>query len=154
MWALMKAPLLIGTDLSILSQANINILLNRHLLAFNQDPVYGKPAAPYKWGTNPDWTFNATNPAEFWSGASTAGTMVAMVNSQDVRRTMTVVFDEVPELDGNNPYRVINAWTGRNMGCKRGSVKMTLDPHDTAVLLFKNTCVGVADVEQGNSTAN
>ena len=62
LWAIMKSPLLIGTDLTNLSQTNIDILQNKYLLAFNQDPVYGKPAAPYKWGVNPDWTFNATNP--------------------------------------------------------------------------------------------
>lgn len=149
----MKAPLLIGTDLATISQANINILQNRHLLAFNQDPVYGRPAAPYKWGINPDWTFNSTNPAEFWSGMSSKGVMVAMLNTLEERRTMTVVFDEVPELQAQRPYRVINAWTGRNMGCKRGSVKMAVEGHDTAVLLFKDTCVGVTDVEMNSTSA-
>lgn len=80
--------------------------------------------------------------------------MVAMVNTQDVRRTMAVAFDEVLDLDGKKPHTVVNAWTGRNMGCKRGNVKTTLDPHDTVVLLFKNSRVGVADVQQGNETAN
>ncbi|KAF2171523.1 glycoside hydrolase family 27 protein [Zasmidium cellare ATCC 36951] len=151
LWALLKAPLFIGTDLSTISQANINILQNKHLLAFNQDPVYGASAAPYKWGTNPDWTFNATNPAEYWSGASSKGVMVAMLNTQSIRRTMTAVFDEIPELNANNPYRVINAWTGKNLGCQSGSVKMALEPHDTGVLLFKDTCVGVADVQRNSS---
>ena len=142
LWAMMKAPLIISTDLLKLSQANLNILLNKHLLAFNQDPVFGKPAAPYKWGTNPDWTFNKTNPAEYWSGDSSKGTIVALFNSLNHSRTMTAVFDEIPELKGDS-YRVINAWSGKNMGCKRGSVKITLGAHDTAVLLLKDTCSGV-----------
>ena len=49
LWAIMKSPLLIGTDLTNLSQTNIDILQNKYILAFNQDPVYGKPAQPYKW---------------------------------------------------------------------------------------------------------
>jgi alpha-galactosidase len=49
LWAFMKAPLLIGTDITNLSQANIDILQNKHLIAFNQGSVYGKPATPYKW---------------------------------------------------------------------------------------------------------
>lgn len=141
MWALMKSPLLMGTDITMLSQANINILQNKHLIAFNQDPMVGKPATPYKWGTNPDYTYNSTNPAEYWSGDSSAGVMVAMFNSLGSSRTMTAVFDEIPELSANS-YRVINAWTGKNMGCKQGSVKMTLQAHDTAVLLLKDTCQG------------
>lgn len=76
LWAIMKSPLLIGTDLTNITQTNIDILQNKYLLAFNQDPFYGRPAQPYKWGINPDWTFNATNPAEFWSGKYTGGTLV------------------------------------------------------------------------------
>lgn len=144
LWALMKAPLLIGTDITKLSQANINILQNKHLIAFNQDPVFGKPAMPYRWGVNPDWTYNATNPAEFWIGDSSKGKMVAMFNSLSTTRTMTADFSEIPGLTENS-YRVINAWTGKNMGCKKGSVKMTLGAHDTAVLLLKDTCAGVAE---------
>lgn len=45
-----------------------------YLLAFHQDLVFGAPAMPYKWGVNADLTFNATNPAEYWSGESTQGT--------------------------------------------------------------------------------
>ena len=52
LWALMKSPLLMGTDITQLSQANIDILQNKHLIAFNQDSVYGKPAVPYKWVSN------------------------------------------------------------------------------------------------------
>lgn len=142
----MKAPLLIGTDLGAISQANINILQNKHLIAFNQDPVYGKPAQPFMWGVNPDYTFNNSYPAEFWSGQSSQGVMVAMMNTLSETRTMTTVFGDVPELNANQPYRVINAWTGANKGCVSGSVKMKLEAHDTGVLLFKNSCVGVSDV--------
>lgn len=49
LWAMMKSPLLIGTDISKLSKTNIKILQNKYLIAFNQDPVYGKGASPYKW---------------------------------------------------------------------------------------------------------
>ena len=49
LWAMMKAPLLIGTDITNLTQTNIDILQNKQLIAFNQDSVYGKPAIPYKW---------------------------------------------------------------------------------------------------------
>ena len=147
LWALMKAPLLIGTDITQLSQANIDILQNKHLIAFNQDPIYGKPATPYKWGVNPNWTYNSTNPAEFWFGQSSQGIMVAMFNSLNTTRTMTADFSEIPRLTETS-YRVIDAWTGRNMGCKKGSIKSTLNAHDTAVLLLQNTCAGVSDVAE------
>ena len=88
LWAIMKSPLIIGTDLAKLSQANVDILQNKLLLAFNQDNVVGKSASPYKWGVNPDWTYNATNPAEFWAGRSSNGTIVAMINTLGESRNM------------------------------------------------------------------
>ena len=48
-WAIMKSPLLIGTNLVNITKENADILQNKHLLAFNQDPEMGKPAQPYKW---------------------------------------------------------------------------------------------------------
>lgn len=141
LWAMMKSPLLIGTDITRLSQQNIDILQNKYLIAFNQDNSYGKPAMPYKWGVSPDWMYNATNPAEYWSGDSSAGVMVAMFNSLNNTRTMTGHFDEVPQLDGN-AYHVVNVWTGEDMGCHKGYVELSVDKHDTAVLLLKGSCGG------------
>lgn len=141
LWAMMKSPLLIGTDITNLSKANIEILQNKYLIAFNQDEVYGKPAGPYKWGVNPDWTYNETNPAEYWSGGSSAGVMVALFNSLNNTREMTASFDEIPQLSGSS-YHITDAWSGKDMGCQKDGVKMQVEPHDTAVLLMKDGCSG------------
>jgi alpha-galactosidase len=53
-WAAAKSPLIIGTALDGLPADHVTILKNKYLLAFHQDPVYGGPATPYKWGVNPD----------------------------------------------------------------------------------------------------
>ena len=39
LWAIMAAPLLIGTDLRTISQADLEILLNKEVIAVNQDPL-------------------------------------------------------------------------------------------------------------------
>ena len=65
-WAAMKSPLLIGTDVSKLSDDDLGILKNSFLLNFNQDNVFGAPAMPYNRDQNPDWTFNASWPAQYW----------------------------------------------------------------------------------------
>ena len=57
LWAALKSPLLIGTPLDTVQEKDLKVLKNWEMLAFNQDPVYGKPALPYKWGINPDWTW-------------------------------------------------------------------------------------------------
>jgi alpha-galactosidase len=138
---MMKGPLLMGTNLTKLTKAQIALLQNKYLLAFNQDPVVGKPARPYKWGINPDYTFNGTVPAMYWSGTSSNGTMVALLNPLNETRTMSAVFSEIPQLKARSNYNVMSVWDGKSLGCKEKSVDVTLAGHDTAVFLIGPECM-------------
>jgi len=137
-WAAMKSPLLIGTDLNKASNEAISIMLNKHLLAFNQDNVYGAAAKPYKWGTNPDYTFNASNPAEFWSGESQQGTLVLMLNTLDHSRNMTADFREIPSLEADGTYNILDAWTGEDLGSFTLKFTVEVASHDTAALVLSS----------------
>lgn len=157
LWAVMKSPLLIGTPvceiitcsrsiltytkLDSISYPHLTILKNEYLLAFNQDPVIGGPARPYKWGYNPDWTFDPAHPAEYWSGVSTTlnATLVLMLNSEAVISYRNAVWSEIPELKGHDSYEVVDAWTGENLGCL-GGYGTILPSHDVAVLVVKGRC--------------
>ncbi|KAL4981592.1 glycoside hydrolase [Aspergillus falconensis] len=138
LWALMKSPLIMGASLTSLTADQLTILKNPYLIGFNQDPVYGAPATPYKWGTNPDWTFNSSFPAEYWSGESRQGTFVALLNIGSTAVTKTAVFDEIPYLnDRRRRYRVVDAWTGEDWGCHANHFTTTVEGHDTAVIILK-----------------
>ncbi|PVH74672.1 glycoside hydrolase family 27 protein [Cadophora sp. DSE1049] len=139
-WAAMKSPLIIGTDLSVLKKSLVDVLKNKFLLAFNQDDVVGKPAMPYKWGTNPDWTFNATNPAEYWSGRSKDGTLVLAFNSLGVNATREIKWNEVPELKGGDRWMVTDIWSGKSLGCVKGAIKETVQSHDTIGFMVGEQC--------------
>ncbi|KAH8904673.1 glycoside hydrolase [Coniochaeta sp. PMI_546] len=135
LWAALKSPLIIGTPLADVSDDIVGILLNKELLAYNQDPVYGASAMPYKWGLNPDGTSNLTHPAQFWTGASVNGIHVFMVNTEDNEVTMSAVFDEIPGLQGaGNEFLVHDMWTGVNLGNFTDKVDVKLGVHDTAAL--------------------
>jgi alpha-galactosidase len=141
-WAAMKSPLLIGTALDRLPAEHVAILANKPLLEFSQDEVYGKPAMPYKWGVNPDWTFNASHPAEYWSGASVKGTLVLMMNTLGEDAAREAKWDEVPQLESRKgrAYHVMDVWTGMDLGCVEGGLKVMLESHDTAALLVGEKC--------------
>lgn len=138
-WAAMKSPLIIGTKLSSLSAANLAILKNEYLLAFNQDASYGKPATPYKWGTNKDWTFDASHPAEYWSGSSSKGVLVLMLNTGSATQARTATWSEIPQLTGS-AYHVTDIWSGANLGCVKGGIARNLTTHDTAGFLVGAAC--------------
>jgi hypothetical protein len=139
-WAAMKSPLLIGCDLAKIRQSSLNILKNKYLLAFNQDDTIGEPATPYKWGTNPNWTFDGAHPAEFWSGKFKQGTMVLVLNPANSLTSKNVKWAEVPQLNGSGRYHVTDAWTGTKYGCFSDGLDVLLQPHDTAVLVVTNDC--------------
>lgn len=139
-WAAMKSPLIIGTALDTLPADHVAILANKHLLAFNQDATHGKPAAPYKWGVNPNWTFNGSYPAEYWSGASSKGTLVLMLNSLAQNATREARWSEVPQLEKDRAYEVTDVWTGKDLGCVEGGLSRVLESHDTAAFLVGGKC--------------
>lgn len=138
LWAAMKSPLLIGTDLQKLSKDNLAILKNKDLLAFSQDNKYGKPATPYKWGVNPNWTFNNTNPAEYWSGQSKNGHLVLMLNTLGGTVKKTASWKEIPGLGGRK-YRVKDVWSGKDLGCLN-EYSVDVASHDTAAILVGRRC--------------
>lgn len=140
-WAAMKSPLLIGTDLTKISQQNVDILTNSYLLAFSQDDVYGQPATPYKWGTNQNWFFDPSHPAEYWAGPSQAGYLVLILNPTNGPVTRDAVWAEIPGLEDCG-HKVTNVWDGTvSAECAAGNVTISIESaHDTAVLLVDNAC--------------
>lgn len=140
LWAAMKSPLLMGTDLDALSDTSLDILKNKYLIAFNQDETVGAPATPYKWGVNPDWTYNSTNPAEFWAGDSDAGVLVLMLNTLGDTASKTASWSEVPALGDSGSHMVTDVWTGEDLGCLN-EYTADVSSHDTAaVLVSKDSC--------------
>ncbi|CAL3966924.1 unnamed protein product [Diplocarpon coronariae] len=138
-WAAMKSPVIIGTELGKLKSSLVDLLKNQYLLSFNQDEVYGGPAVPYKWGVNPDWTFNKTNPAEYWSGRSTEGTLVLALNSLGASAARQILWEEVPELKSGRNWRVTDIWSGKSR-CVAGGIHRTLQSHDTMGFIVGEQC--------------
>jgi alpha-galactosidase len=150
-WAFMKSPILLGTDvcdlshlwfltslkhsyptrlqITKLSSEEIKIITNAELLAFHQDSAFGKPAMPYISSTTA-----ATEPPQFYSGKSVRGTHVFVVNTNDTSATFNINFADVPGLHSRNVL-VHDMWTSRDLGIFSGSYNITLAAHDTAALL-------------------
>lgn len=118
----------------------VDIVSNEYLLNFNQDEQIGGPATPYKWGYNEDWTFDPDHPAEYWSGASTEGTLILMLNTEDDTSNRTATWSEIPELEGHDSYEVTDIWTGKSLGCVDGQYEAELESHDTAGLFVSGEC--------------
>ena len=67
-----------------------------------------------------------------------------MLNSQETVQTRTAYWKEVPELKGTyqrgGGFRVMDAWTGDDLGCVRDKYSVRLGAHDVGVLVVGGPC--------------
>ncbi|KAH8823926.1 glycoside hydrolase superfamily [Flagelloscypha sp. PMI_526] len=136
-WALMKSPLLIGTDLRVITDETLSILTNQEIIAINQDPVHGESIAPFRWGVNPDWTSDDRNPANYWSGESQKGTVFMLLNTRDEAADMSFNLTESPWIRAGRQYNVRDLWTHTDNGTAvRNFTAHAVPPHGVVALLL------------------
>jgi alpha-galactosidase len=137
-WALLKSPLIIGTDLTNATKQTISILRNRDLIRINQDPNVGESIAPFRWGVNPDLTSNSTHPAEYWSGNSSYGAVFMILNTQDTEQQMFFNLTEGWMVRAGRQYLVYDMWSHTHNGTAVRNMTLTLPAHGVAALLLND----------------
>ena len=111
MWCMMASPLILGNDLRNMSDATRRIILNKEMIAIDQDPL-GVQGLHYcdldelsfwfKPLKNGDWAFTILNP--------TRSDVTVEINWQDFNFTDTDVSGKSTSFD-NIIYKVYNLWT-------------------------------------------
>ncbi|KAI7503401.1 hypothetical protein KC347_g8644 [Hortaea werneckii] len=137
-WALLKSPLFIGTDLTKASKQSLDILGNRDLIKINQDPDVGESISPFRWGVNADYTFNATHPAEYWSGNTSYGIVFMILNSQDTTQEMSFNLTESWAIRAGRQYSVYDLWSHEDVGIAVRNISMELPAHGVSALLLND----------------
>ncbi|KAI0127193.1 alpha-galactosidase [Xylariales sp. AK1849] len=137
-WALLKSPLIIGTDLSNASSQTVEILTNKDLIRINQDPNVGQAISPFRWGLNPDYTSDSDHPAQFWSGNSTYGVVVMLLNTLDTTQDMFFNLTESWALRAGRQYTVYDMWSHADVGIAVRNWTATVPAHGVAALLLND----------------
>ncbi|KDQ32138.1 glycoside hydrolase family 27 protein [Pleurotus ostreatus PC15] len=138
-WALMKSPLLIGTDLNAVTKKSVEILTNKEIIAINQDKVVGTAITPFRWGVNPDWTFNDRYPAQYWSGTTENGTVFMLLNVLDEPADMFFTLTESPWIRAGRQYAMRDLWTHTDNGTAVRNVTIHGVPaHGVVALLLRD----------------
>jgi alpha-galactosidase len=138
-WALMKSPILIGTNLSAITPDILEILKNTEILAINQDDVVGQSISPFRWGINPDWTSNSSFPAQYWSGPTQDGTVFMLLNTLNESSTMMFNLTESPWIRAGRQYSVRDLWSHTDNGTAvRTFTAENVPPHGVVALLLKD----------------
>lgn len=130
LWAIAKSPIILGNDLSKISQANLALIKNKGLIDINQDPL-GKAAGYFRPPGKPAPVNGQIYP--YWAGQLSDGVVVGLV-SPGRAQTLAVDFKDVPGLGSGN-WRWTEMFTGRSG--TGTSVSISLATDDIAV--FKVT---------------
>jgi alpha-galactosidase len=132
MWAMLAAPLIMGTDVPDMTAETRAILTNRRIIAIDQDPL-GIPAL--RWRAYPDYELWAKPLAgDRWA--------IALLNRSDEEQRIVAdwVHGELrDDLRGRDPafatrtYAIENAWTGAAEGTTATPLERRVAAHDTVV---------------------
>jgi len=121
LWALTAAPLLAGNDIRTMSDVTKSILLNKEVIAIDQDSL-GKQASPVKNGD-----------LEMWVKPLADGAVaVGVVNLGSTAETATVKAADL--LAGKRVKGARDLWAHQNVKFTNGAYSKSVPPHGVLLL--------------------
>ncbi|KAK8797267.1 hypothetical protein WA158_004475 [Blastocystis sp. Blastoise] len=138
LWCIMKAPLLIGCDITKASEETFEILLNQELIAINQDSlgVQGHRVWSNKYGNQ--YIDNDIKPGDYevWSGPLIDGSFaVLLLNRSDEYKDIeiTSIFKDCGMRENTTAY-VRDLWKHEDLGIFTNEFTALVGRHSVVVL--------------------
>jgi len=138
MWAMLAAPLMSGNDVRKMSAETRQILINKDVIAVDQDPL-GVPAFPAV----------SENGIEIWARPlSNENWAICFLNRSDLPKTIDFdwknryIDDALSsrQIDARKTtYGVRDLWTKKNMGTTDAPLRAVVPPHDVLLLRLDKT---------------
>ena len=121
LWCLLSSPLLIGCDMSQMSELTVSLLSNDEILDINQDPL-GKPAGRVAM----------IGDLEVWARPLFDGTKaVGLVNAGDEDARVTVKWSDIG-VSGSQPVR--DLWLHKDVGASETAYSEMVPAHGCIVV--------------------
>lgn len=125
LWCVMKAPLLIGCDLTSISSDYLAILSNEEMIAINQDPL-GRQAQIVAEGII----------TSVWAGCLENGDIVVLLlNIGEAEESVTAKWEDV-FLKNDTEVNVRDLWVRKDLGKMVGSITASVQSHGVVVYRF------------------
>lgn len=121
-WAALKSPLIIGADLTKLSNDSLAVLTNKDIIALNQDSL-GQPVN-YLGSSSKDGLW------QVWAGNIQGGYVVLLLNEKSYPQTISL---QLSDLELGTPRKITELWSENTL--KSMSFNGTVQPYQT--LVFK-----------------
>ena len=123
LWCILSAPLMLGNDIRKASPEVLEILLNKEVIAVNQDPM-GRQGVKVR----------DEGDLEVWSKQLQDGSRaVVLFNRTEEKQTMKVMWEEMG-YPANLNASVRDLWQKIDMGDHKGSYADSVQPHGVVML--------------------
>lgn len=134
LWAMLNSPLVIGCDIRNMDEETKNILLNKDIIAINQDPA-GKQ--PFIAGRTP-WPTEETDFYTWVKQLEGGDLAIGMFNLCDGEMTMCLDLQDMGlgHSTGKN-LEITELWTKETEVVKNDVIKKVVPPHDCLVFRAK-----------------
>jgi len=126
LWCLIKSPLLIGCDVTVMSSATKDILTNSEVIALSQDDlgVQGH-------------RITATGTSEVWSGPLMKGNIATILfNRGTASANISVSFSEHLGLNPDASVNIRDLWAHKDLGTFSNSYSAVVASHASQTLLL------------------
>jgi alpha-galactosidase len=120
LWAMMAAPLMAGNDVAHMDEATRSILLNKEVIAVDQDALGQQGHRVAKDVTSEVWVKPLSDGAK----------AVLLFNRGEAPAVIRATSDQVPAAAR---ARVRDLWTHKDMGRWKGAIQATVEPHGVAM---------------------
>lgn len=125
MWCMFSAPLMMGCDITAMSEETKTILLNKDIIAIDQDPL-GKQA----------FRVMRKDGLEAWKKPLSGGRFaIAFLNRNSKDGTVTSAFEEL-ELDPKIKFEAYDVWKHEKIKQPEGKLTANLKPHECQVFVL------------------
>jgi alpha-galactosidase len=126
LWAMMAAPLMAGNDVAHMDEATRAILLNREVIAVDQDALGTQGHRVWKQGDQEVWV-------KPLSGGASA---ILLFNRGNSPATIHATAEQL-DLSANERARVRDLWAHKNTGRWTGAISATVEPHGVAMFTIR-----------------
>jgi alpha-galactosidase len=128
LWCLLAAPLMIGCDARRMTAATRDILMNKEVIAVNQDPLG-------RQGYHVGEISHGGEVGAVWAKPLEDGSVaVGLFNLGERDARLMVVGWESVGLHDQRPCRVRDLWAGRDLGICTSNFTTTVGRHDVALI--------------------
>lgn len=133
LWALLSSPLMIGCDVRHMNKATKEILLNKKVLAVNQDPL-GRQAYPL----GKAWLNDKPLGSDIWVKPLADGSIAVGIFNLGKRPNQwkNAAWESIGIHD-RTPCRVENLWTGEDLGEHSRNFAVAVESHDVCLIRIR-----------------